>query len=200
MQANIVKARCRNKWRGAAGDLPGAQSRAVAAQDVIDVVGKPRLIAELKGIAMARWQSGKKPVEAVGIGMPARGKLEQDRPQLAAQRRDGGEEALGAGAWILQLLHVRDISAGLAGEHELLWCPVAPCGDGLLRRQAIESAVDLDRIEPLGVEGQKVLRLGASGINRANPVRVVPSRSADPQPRHCPPSFPVAGTRYALLN
>jgi hypothetical protein len=102
--------------------------------------------------------------------------LEHDRPKLVLERLDPFEEAPDALLGILEALHVREIATALAGEHEAFGRRLAPAAEGVDLDQSVEGAVDLDRIEPLGVEAELIAALcHAARVERATPVPIAPA-------------------------
>ena len=75
------------------------------------------------------------------------------------------------------------IAAALAGEDEARRrLPRASRPNVSARDQPVEGAVDLDRIEPLGVEGKLIASLAMQRwrVERSAPVPVAPARRPDP--------------------
>ena len=68
----------------------------------------------------------------------------------------------------------------LDGEPEPVGHGLGPAAELILARQAVPRRVQLDGVEPLGVEAEEVGRLHPLRVEPAPPGRVRPARGADP--------------------
>jgi hypothetical protein len=181
VQADVDEAGCDLERRLPAGEVVEAEGRVPAAQELEYLWRKPSRVAELEGVGVARGQAVEEPGQALRLRSEGLGQLEQDRAEL---RREGGhplEVALEAVAAVGEPLHVGEETAALAGEDEVVRRLLAPGGEGRARDQPVEGAVDLDRGEAPGVEGQLLLCRQSVRIKRPTPVPVAPARGADPR-------------------
>ena len=135
----------------------------------------PRRVAEFESVEAARRQGFQKRLQAGGVHFPPGRQLEHDGAQLVAQQVHAREEFFDAGLRVLQLLHVREKAATLGGEAEVRGRGVAPSDDAAVRRQAIKGVIQLDRMEAIRVVVEHLRSGQFLGIERAEPVLVVPA-------------------------
>ena len=79
--------------------------------------------------------------------MPVRRQLQQDRRDTVAEPPRHGQELLQRLGAVVQLLHMRDVAAGLEREFEALRRLRQPVIDIFDRRESVEAVVDLDAVE-----------------------------------------------------
>src|SRR5438445_11357232 len=87
-------------------------------EQVVDFLGVPALIAKLENVTMSRRQDIKKVGQTIRVTTPAWRQLKQNRPQPVFESLSAGKEFFRRSLWRLQLLHVGDEPAALAGEGE----------------------------------------------------------------------------------
>src|SRR5207302_7469631 len=81
--------------------------------------------------------------------------------------------------WVLELLHMRQVTTGFDRIDETRWRLATPLQERLHRRQAVKRIIDLHRIELLCVIGEPALHGKVGRIKEPAPVRVDPPRSTD---------------------
>ena len=101
--------------------------------------------------------------------------LVQDGTKAGAQLFRVLEEACERIVWVLQLLHVREKTAGLHRVQKPRRRLLAPSGERFWRRQTIETVVDFNRIEGKGVVGKPSGHGELGWIEIAAPVFVLPA-------------------------
>ena len=118
--------------------------------------------------------------EALAIGFEPARQLEHDRAEFFRERLDPREEPKNPLLRLLEALHVGQIAAALAGEDEALRRRLAPAAEGRDLDQPVEGAVDLDRVEALGIAAQLLDPFAhAARIERPAPMLVAPARRPD---------------------
>src|SRR5215469_7184283 len=140
----------------------------------------PRGIAELEGVAMGLWQRVQKDLESTGIDVPVRGKLKQDRSEFVTENLNVVEESCQRRLGIPQLLHVRDEPAPFRREQEIRGSRFPPLPKTALNGKAVETVVQLDRVEVALIVVEHLRRGPSRWIVPADPMLVVPAGSADP--------------------
>src|ERR1043165_1564440 len=119
MQADVRPARRDLERRVIAGQLVDAERRVVLPQELVDLIGHPRLIAQLERIAMAARQRLQELLEPLDVDVPSRRELPEDRAELLAEALGAREKVPEAARRVLELDHVRDEAAPLHREEEL---------------------------------------------------------------------------------
>jgi hypothetical protein len=130
----------------------------VLAQERVDLLGEPALVAELETVPPGRGQleRHRQPLQRVLLAPEGGGELPHHRSELVGldQRHDPLVEAMDALFYLPQAAHVSDVPAGLDGEQEAVGRFRYPARYGVARGQPVEGRVDLDRVELLRVGGQ----------------------------------------------
>jgi hypothetical protein len=150
-----------------------AQREVPFRQPFEDLVVEPRLVTELEGGGRLRRQLVEKRVEERHVLLRIRRQLEQQRPQLVAERAGHAAKRLDELAAVLQPAVVGDpprcLQRELVGRRRLR----RPPADELLVRHAVEGVVDLNRRKARGVVRQHLRRRKIGGIEVALPFGVV---------------------------
>src|SRR5687768_10206830 len=110
-------------------------------------------MAELERGPSALGQQRRKIPEHIEVLLERGRQLKQQDAELRPERARGTTERLDQILAVPQLRVVRDAARRLQGEREGLGRAVAPAGQQLLVRNAIEGVVDLDRRKARRVEG-----------------------------------------------
>ena len=153
---------------------------AVRAQELVDVLGEPARVPELEGVAAGR-QRLERTGEDVVVPLEARRQLPEQRPELAgsAQWLDACVHPLHSLSHASQALHVRQVTARLHREKEVVRCSLCPALDRLHGRQSVEGRIDLHSVEHVRVELEPPGRRAPLRIEDASPVLVAPAGAAD---------------------
>lgn len=142
-----------NNFRGpSAGQMIQAEGRIISLKHVIHRLGKPTLFAEFKGIAKGGGQVDQKFFQPGTIHSPVRRQLKQDRAQLAVKNGHNFKKAFDALLGILELFHVRNVSAALAGKDEIFRGLRRPMFHGGHGRQMVKSVIEFHGAEMCGVK------------------------------------------------
>ena len=141
------------------------------------------------------WQTREKLRPELRVELHVRGKLPEQRPELAAEQQHAAREKIRERRIdVAQAADMRDVARALDREHEIarrLVVPTLPAGWVL---QRVERAVDLDRIELLRGKFQFALVRELVRIEDAAPTGVPPARNADADARgHAALAQPDAG-------
>src|SRR3954469_23652433 len=147
-----------------------------AIEDLLDV---PARLAEFDGVPPRPRQRLQEMIEAFEVDRHVRRKLIEHRPERVLEPPGAAEEALERLLGGLQLLHVRQVTAGLDRVDETFWRAPAPGRESRSLGQPIKGVVDLDRVEPLRVVLEPAALGQLAGIEIAAPMRVLPSGAAD---------------------
>src|SRR5690606_3056189 len=133
-----------------------AEAHSMPLERRVDAVVEPALVTELEGVTSALRKRREERLQTIEIEPPARRQLKQDRAEFIAETLDGAEHPVQALLRIPELLHMGDVAVCLDREAEVVRRLLAPGGEGLTFREAVERAVELDCIEALGVPGKLV--------------------------------------------
>src|SRR4051794_1558056 len=159
---------------------------AVGAQQLVDLVDEPAVVAKLEAVPAGRELLERRG-QACVIAAEAGRQLPEHRPQLRRldQRADPLVEELDARRQLAEPLDVRRVAAHLHGEEEPGRRLLHPVGDRRLARQPVEGGVHLDGVEVLGIELEPAASRQPRWVEDAvTPVLVVPARAADPDRLH----------------
>jgi hypothetical protein len=77
---------------------------------------------------------------------------------------------------------VGNVSTGLDREHEIVCHAISPVLEGFLEWQLVKGIVDLDSLKFFGIVIKKVFLWEAFGIERTDPMIVMPARSSNMNP------------------
>ena len=155
----------------------------VARQRLVHVVVQPALVTQLDRPAERSGGEGQERVETGDVSTPPRRELDEVRAQRRPEPLNSVEvvrqPALGVG----QLPAMGAIGPDLHGVLEPGRRLGGPLLNGRHGRQPVEGAVQLDRVEALGVAGEPTTGWESVRIHQAAPVAVLPARATDPQVR-----------------
>ena len=148
----------------------------MCAQQLVDVLREPALVAELEAVPPGREQR-QRAAEPVVVPMEVRGELPDDRTQLAGldKRLDALVEAPDPLREVLEAPDVREVAARLGGEQEIGRCLLNPARDRFGRGEPVEGRVDLDGVEDLRVTLEPASLGQALRIEPAAPAVVLPT-------------------------
>jgi len=140
---------------GPLGVIADDERGAALAQQRVDRIGEPALVAELEAMPAGRHQleRGRDPLEGVALVAEVGRELPDEGPQLVRldQRHDALVVAVDALLDLAQAPHVGEVAAGLGGKREPVGRLLHPAGDRVARGEPVEGRVHLDGVEQLGV-------------------------------------------------
>src|SRR6185369_9797936 len=140
---------------------------------------KPTLITKLNRVRVLSRERRKKLRQPLDIYVPLRRKLKQDRSKLLLQPLRDQKKLFRRTSRLLQLLHMRDETAGFQRETKVGWRRLSPGVERLRCRQSIEAIVDFDRVEVARVELEHFGRAPPGCRKQAERVFVVPPCSPE---------------------
>ena len=148
----------------------------MTAEQVIDAWVVPAGVAEFHRMAIRLRQRLQELFEAFEIERPLWGQLIQG-PDLETcpERLDPVEQSRDRLIGVLQLLHVREETAGLDRIHEMLRCLFGPAGERRFFWKAVEGVVDFDRIKAHRIVSKPEGLREIGRIKVAPPVLVLPA-------------------------
>ena len=178
-----------SRIRRTAGHVVQAEPDPSPAKHRQDLVGHAELVPELDDVrertdarpvvpGRVRGQGFDEGGEPLNVGHPPRWQLIQDGPEPRAEMLCVLEQPIHRLGGVLQLLHVRQVAAGLDGKQETRRNPAGPVRERLRRGQPIERTVHLDAVEHLRVRLEPEASRHVRVVEPRSPVRVVPTRAA----------------------
>src|ERR1051326_7921455 len=162
-----------------AGELIDAESSIESLEQAVDLGRHPAQFAELESITMFARQDFQQLFQTLQVELPLGRKLEEHRPELAAQVLGAGENVIQRVLRVFELLVVRNEAAGLHREDKIPGRCVAPGLKGLYGRQTIKAVVQLQRIKVADVVLQHLCRRSLSRVKGPNPMLIVIAGGAD---------------------
>ncbi len=156
----------------------GDERRSAARKHLRRFLVPPTLVAKLHGVSDGVRQAGEEGIEPLQVLVEGGRELPEDdleRPQLADPIQKRRQRPF----TIAKLLQVGDRARTLEDEVERSGQPAIPPGDHPLEGQPIEGGVDLDGVEPFGVEREALRAFYIFRIERAGPVVVGPTGGAN---------------------
>lgn len=162
--------------------------RPVIFQDPPYLVDVPTRVAHLDGHLSSCWEMLESRPKRGGVCPQVGGELEEDRPRPFPWPT---QDVLEPPDWFPSVAKPFDVGyvpARLDGNDEIVRHRITPRTDGLGPRQVVEDAIDLNRLESLGVVGQPAGFGKIVGIEAALPVVVLPSGRPDEDRRQRPPN------------
>ena len=179
-------------WRDLAPEVVDAESRIMSREQLVNASVKPARIAEFKGKAIACRQLLEERAQAISVSLPFWRQLEQDGAEPVAEFVDPFHESGDGLIWILELLHVGEVTAGFDGKKEARRRTLSPGTKGFHLGQPVERIVDLDRGKSLCVIGKPFLRRQFIRVETAPPMAIVPARCPNPESiRHLQPNLSI---------
>ena len=153
----------------------------VLAKKGVSFVGVPRWMAHFKSEKKSGRTKPKKIFEQRAIELEGGRKLDKDWAEMVAVVQYAGnfEKALHRVLAVAKALDVRDLLVGLQGEAEALGDALCPVQERRLGRHTIETMIDFDGGELLGVEAEHFAVRKLLRIEIALPLLIGVSRSAD---------------------
>ncbi len=145
------------------------ERQAAVAQTRVGGLAEPRRVPELEGRARAVGEQLEKGLEPRQVALEVGWQLEQYAAQPVAEHAERLQQVAGLVVRALEALEVRDAPRRLDHEAEGLGNLFAPALEHARPGQTIESVVDLDRGQALGVEAEPVGRLERFGVERPVP-------------------------------
>ncbi len=152
----------------------------MAVQQIERVLLVPACVAKLEDRAVSHGDARDEFFQSRKVLVQVGWKLVENRPEVLAQQARQIEESLDLLGSVAELLDVGDVPAGLDREQKPRRHAVVPVHHRLLLRQVVESVVDLDRVEVLGVVLEPFVLAEFLRVEPADPVIVVPAGGADP--------------------
>src|SRR5260370_16094990 len=136
--------------------LGQAERCPVLAKNGVRFIGVPRRVTYLKGERESGRAKSKKVFQQRTIELESGGQLDEYRPKVVAIVQYTGhfKETLQGALAAAEPLNVSDLLVDLQGEAKAFGNALRPVKEHVLGRHAIETVIDFDRRELLGVEGK----------------------------------------------
>ena len=149
VEANVDEVRRHFLPHREVGRVAHAHRDVVRAHDCGDLVGEPRLVAQLERVADIgpRFERTREILEPCEAALTVRRQLPHDGAELFAQRRRLVAESHDRIAAVFEALVVRDEPVALEREAKVLGRLAVPARVGLGFDLRVERAVDLERVE-----------------------------------------------------
>src|SRR6266508_1420668 len=161
------------------GHVVSAEGDPTLLQQLKDLVDHPTLIAEFEDVPQVSGQQVQERLQSLQVQTPPRRQLIEDRAQIFPQESGPIQKSLERRLRVFQPLQMGQVSIRFDRVNESFRRLLAPGLEGLSGGQLIESIVDLDRGERLGVELEPLLRRRFFRIEAPPPVLVIPARASD---------------------
>src|SRR6185436_14515772 len=155
---------------------------AAAAEEVVEALGEPALVADLEGELEARRQLREELFERLElVGLEVVRKLEDEGAALGAEQVHDAEEFSEFGLAADEPFLVGDDAGDLGGEDEVGGGVALPLADHGFAGGPVPGGVDFDGVEPPGVMGEEFPGLGARRVERPAPGVGRPAGRPHPQ-------------------
>src|SRR6267143_5177368 len=161
-----------------------AEHRSLGTQRLVDLPVLPGLVAEFEGGGPARGKQREEIAQPWQVLLQVRRQLEQQGPELAAQRLGASEEFGDVGFALFQAQLVGDAARRLECEGEAFRHLFGPAREHRLGGHAVEGVVDLDRREMPGIVAQHPVRRMLFRVELAEPLLVGEAARSGEELRH----------------
>src|SRR6267378_3618557 len=179
-QAGVGGAGCEHFRRCLLVGLGQTERRLVLAKNGVRFVGIPRRVTYLKGERESRRAKTEKVFQQRAIEFEVGRELNQDGAKVVAVVEDAGDfqKSFQSALAVAEPLNVRDFLVDLQGKAKALRYALGPVQKRALGGHAIETVIDLDCRELLGVEGEHFAVRKLLGVEATLPLFVGVSGSA----------------------
>ena len=183
-QAGVGKAGREHLWRCLFVGFGQAKRRLILAKDGVRFLGVPRRVTYFKCKMERRRAKSKKVFQQGTIELERGGQLDEHRAKVVAivQHTGDFQETLQSAFAVAEPLNVSDLLVGLQGEAKAFGNSFRPLQEQILCRHAIETVIDFDRRELLGVEGEHFTVWKFLGVKTSLPLFIRVSRSPNKKP------------------
>ena len=160
--------------------LGKAKRRLVLTKDGVGFVGVPRRVAHLKGEKESGWAKGKKIFQEGAIKFESGRELDEDGAEVVAVVQYAGDfqEAFERTRAVAEPFYVSDLLVGLQSETKTFRHALGPIQKRGLGGHAIETMIDFDGGELLGIEAKHLLVRQLFRVKIALPLLIGISRSS----------------------